>query len=138
MRLVLFCFVFAFAFILLCLRSAIGTGQVAQRLSSHVLLRRPGVHWFRPQMRTWHYMASHAVAGIPRIKERKMGTDVSSGPVFLSKKRKIGPELTSMFVFLSFIRGMPATAWLLPSSAMSAPGIQTGKPQAAEKRNMQT
>ena len=29
---------------------------------------------------------SHAVVGVPRIKQRKMGTDVSSGPVFLSKK----------------------------------------------------
>ena len=34
---------------------------------------------------------SHAVVGIPRIKERNMGTDVSSGLVFLSKKkRRIG------------------------------------------------
>ena len=33
---------------------------------------------------------SHAVAGVPRIKWRKMGMDVSSGPVFHSKKRKIG------------------------------------------------
>ena len=33
---------------------------------------------------------NHAVAGIPRIKQRKMGMDVSSGPVFLSKKRRIG------------------------------------------------
>ena len=30
---------------------------------------------------------SHAVAGVPHIKQRKMGTDVSSGPGFLSKKR---------------------------------------------------
>ena len=33
---------------------------------------------------------SHAVGGVPCIKQRKMGTDVSSGPVFLSKKRRIG------------------------------------------------
>ena len=33
---------------------------------------------------------SHAVAGVPRAKQRKMGTDVSSGPVFLSQKRRIG------------------------------------------------
>ena len=32
---------------------------------------------------------SHAVVGVPHIKWRKMGTDVSSGPVFLSKKRRI-------------------------------------------------
>ena len=35
----------------------------------------------------WHSLASHAVVGVPHIKWRKMGTDVSSGPVFLSKKR---------------------------------------------------
>ena len=33
---------------------------------------------------------SHAVVGVPCIKWKKMGTDVSSGPVFLSKKRRIG------------------------------------------------
>ena len=33
---------------------------------------------------------SHAVVGFPHIKQKKMGMDVSSGPVFLSKKRKIG------------------------------------------------
>ena len=33
---------------------------------------------------------SHTVVGVPRIKQRKMGMDVSSGPVFLSKKRRIG------------------------------------------------
>ena len=32
----------------------------------------------------------HAVVGIPHMKWRKMGMDVSSGPVFLSKKRRIG------------------------------------------------
>ena len=31
---------------------------------------------------------SHAVVGIPHIKWRKMGMDVSSGPVFLSKKEE--------------------------------------------------
>ena len=35
-------------------------------------------------------MAHHAVLGIPHIKWRKMGTDVSSGPGFLSKKRRTG------------------------------------------------
>ena len=33
---------------------------------------------------------SHAVVGVPHRKQRKMGMDVSSGPVFLRKKRKIG------------------------------------------------
>ena len=33
----------------------------------------------RIQVRTWHRLASHAVVGVPHIKWRKMGTDVSSG-----------------------------------------------------------
>ena len=33
---------------------------------------------------------SHAVVGVPHMKQRKMDMDVSSGPVFLSKKRRIG------------------------------------------------
>ena len=41
------------------------------------------------QVRTWHHLSSHAVVGVPHIKWRKMGTDVSSEPVFLSKKRRI-------------------------------------------------
>ena len=63
---------------------------VAQRLSAHVLLQRPRVRWFGSWVQTWHRLASHAVVGIPNIKQRKMGTDVSSGPVFLSEKRRIG------------------------------------------------
>ena len=65
-------------------------GPVVQQLSLHVPLQRPGVCWFRSQVQTWYRLASHAVAGIPRIKWRKMGMDVSSGPVFLSKKGRIG------------------------------------------------
>ena len=41
-------------------------------------------------------------------------------------------ELTSMPIFLYFICGTPTTAWLLPSGAMSAPGIPAGVPQASE------
>ena len=35
-------------------------------------------------------LGKHAVVGVPHIKCRKVGTDVSSGPVFLSRKRRIG------------------------------------------------
>ena len=35
-------------------------------------------------------LSSHTVADVPHIKQRKMGLDVRSGPVFLSKKRRIG------------------------------------------------
>ena len=41
---------------------------VAQRLSLHVPLRRPGVRQFGSRVRTWHCMARHVVAGIPLIK----------------------------------------------------------------------
>ena len=43
-----------------------------------------------PRCEPTHCLSSHAVAGIPHIKQRKMTRDVSSGPVFLSKKRRIG------------------------------------------------
>ena len=46
---------------------------------------------FRSQKQTQHCLPkAMAVVGIPRIKQRKMGMDVSSGTAFLSKKRKIG------------------------------------------------
>ena len=79
-------------------------GPVAQWLSVNILLWRRGVRQFRSQVRTWHCLASHAVAGIPHIKWRKMGTmlaqgqsssakrgglaDVSSGLIFLRGKKR--------------------------------------------------
>ena len=67
-----------------------GAGPVAQQLSAHVLLQRPRIHRFGSQVRTWHHLGHHAVVGAPHIKWRRMGMDVSSGPVFLSKKRRSG------------------------------------------------
>ena len=68
----------------------LGAGPVAQQLRVHVPLRQPRVRLFGSQVWTWHHLASHAVVDIPHIKWRKMGMDVSSGPVFLSKKSRIG------------------------------------------------
>ena len=45
-----------------------GAGPVAQWLSAHVLLWRPGVRQFGSWVWTWHCSSSHAVAGIPHIK----------------------------------------------------------------------
>ena len=46
-------------------------------------------------------LASHAVVGVPHIKERKMGTDVSSGPIFLSKTRGgLAADVSSELIFL--------------------------------------
>ena len=51
-------------------------------------LRWPRVRQFGSQVQTWHCLTSHAVVGVPHIKQRKMGTDVSSGLGFLSKKEE--------------------------------------------------
>ena len=67
-----------------------GASLVAWQSSAHVSLRQPGVRQFVSWVPTWHHLACHAVLGVPSIKWRKMGTDVSSGPVFLSKKRRVG------------------------------------------------
>ena len=68
----------------------VGAGLVAQWLGSRVPLRRPGVRRFGSQVQTWHCLAVCAVVGVPHIEWRKMGMDVSSGPLFLSKKSRIG------------------------------------------------
>ena len=54
------------------------------------IAQSPAATSTRTAKRTWHCLARHAVAGVPCIKQRKMGMDVSSGPVFHSKKRRIG------------------------------------------------
>ena len=59
---------------------------------AHSASRWPGVHRFGSCMRTWHHLAGHAVAGVPRTKQRKMGTDVSSGPGFLKKNSFYGED----------------------------------------------
>ena len=41
-----------------------------------------GAHRFR----FTHRSSSHAVVGVPHVKQREMGTDVSLEPVFLSKE----------------------------------------------------
>ena len=49
---------------------------------------------------------SHAVVGVPYIKGRKMDNDVSSGPVFLSKKRRGGlAAVSSGLIFLKKKKG---------------------------------
>ena len=50
--------------------------------------------WFRgldPGCGPTHHLSSHAEA-VSHIKQRTMGTAVSSGPVFLSKAGRIGGE----------------------------------------------
>ena len=48
-----------------------------------------------------HCLSSHAVAGISHTKQRKMGTDVSPGLIFLSKKRgRLMADVSSGLIFL--------------------------------------
>ena len=64
----------------------------AQRHSSSVCVLHfsgPGFTSSDPRQGPVHCLSSHAVTGIPHIRYRKMSTDVSSGPVFLSKNRRI-------------------------------------------------
>ena len=79
-----------------------GFRLVAQQLSLHIPFWQPWVCWFQSRVRTWHCLASHPVADVPHIKQRKMGTDVSSGPVFLSKKKRGGlaADVSSGLIFL--------------------------------------
>ena len=64
-----------------------GAGPVVQRLSSYILLLGgPGFPGSNPGCghgTAWHTMLWKACR-----KQRKMGTDVSSGPGFLSKKEE--------------------------------------------------
>ena len=50
----------------------------------------PGFAGLDPGHGHMHCLSSHAVASVLHTEWRKMGTDVSSGPVFLSQKRRIG------------------------------------------------
>ena len=52
--------------------------------------RSPGFKGSDPGHRPMHCLSSHAVIGVPHIKQRKMGTDVGSGQSFLSRKRRTG------------------------------------------------
>ena len=61
-------------------------GLLEQQLSSCALLLQPGVCWFGSRCRPTYHLSSHAVAGAPHIKWRKMGIDVSSGLIFLKRK----------------------------------------------------
>ena len=73
---------------------------MAQRLSAHVPLRRPGVHRFGSQVRTWHRLARRAVAGIPHRKYRKMGTDVSQGQSSSVKRGGLAVDVSSGLIVL--------------------------------------
>ena len=74
---------------------------MVQQLSAHVPLQPPEVRRFRSRVRTWHRLARHAMIGVPHRKQRKMGMDVSSGPVFLGKKRGgLEADISSGLIFL--------------------------------------
>ena len=67
----------------------IGAGPVAQQLSLPAPLQWPWFAGSDPWVQTQPCLSSHAVAA-SHIKQRRIGTDVGSATIFLSKKRKIG------------------------------------------------
>ena len=72
------------------INSKSGAGLVAQWLSAHILLLSgPGFTGSDPGWGHGAACQKPCCGRHPRIKWRKMGMNVSSGPVFLSKKRRI-------------------------------------------------
>ena len=67
--------------------SKFGAGPVAQQLGSQFRFGASGFAGLDPGCRPTQGLSGHAVVGIPRVEWRKMGMDISSGPVFL---RRIG------------------------------------------------
>ena len=65
-----------------------GASLMAQWLSSHALLWLPEVFSFRSRVQTYTLLIKLCCGSIPHTKQRKMGTDVSSGSIFLMKKKK--------------------------------------------------
>ena len=63
-----------------------GAGPVVQWISLCAPLWQPGVHGFGSQAWTYTLLIKSCCGGIPHSTQRKMGTDVSSGAIFLTKK----------------------------------------------------
>ena len=61
---------------------------MAQWLSSCALLWWPRVRGFKSQVWTYTLLIKPCFGGVPHTKWRKIGTDVSSGTVFLTKKKR--------------------------------------------------
>ena len=61
---------------------------MAQWLSSCALLQQPEVCRFGSQVQTYVPLIKPCCGGVPHMEQRKMGTDVSSGPIFLTKNKK--------------------------------------------------
>ena len=72
----------------MCSKIPFGAGLVVQWLSSPALLWFPQVCRFRSQMWTYIPLINPRSGGIPNIKQRKIGTDVSSATVFLEHKEE--------------------------------------------------
>ena len=72
------------------LKAEARAGPVTQWLSSPFCFAGWRFAGWDPGCRPTHHLSSQAVVGVPHIKQRKVGMDVSSGPIFLSKKRWFG------------------------------------------------
>ena len=65
----------------------LGAGPEAWWLDLCTPLQQLGAHRFRSWAQAWHCSSSHAVEA-PHIKQRKIGTNVGSGTVFLKQREE--------------------------------------------------
>ena len=80
-------------------------GLKAQQLSSHILFGSPGFAGLDVGCRPTHCLSSHAVAGIPHTKERKMGMDVSSSQFSSAKRGGLAADVSSGLIFIYCVSG---------------------------------
>ena len=58
------------------------------------------IRWFRSQVQTYALLIKLCCGSVPHIKWREMGTGISSGPIFLSKKGGFVADVSSGLIFL--------------------------------------
>ena len=69
---------------------------VAQWLSLHAPHQWPRVCGFRSRAHTYTLLIKPCSHDVPHTKQRKTGTDVSSGPIFLTKKKLNKPKFLTV------------------------------------------
>ena len=96
------------------------TRPVVQWLGSRTPFWLPGVHEFRSWVQTYTVLIKPCCGGIPYTKQRKVGIDVSSGPIFLTHKKDIIQIMTSLSHFHVLVLSQLLTLIKSPSYLTSS------------------